>query len=192
MKSIAAIVLAAGSSRRFGAANKLLAKLQGKPVFEHVLSAIGKSNFREIKAVLNEQNDEVCYLCERLKVDWIVNSRSHLGMGSSIAVGVAGIDTGADGVMIALGDMPFIKEETYRALIAAFSDAPAGSIIAPVIDGARGHPVIFDAAYLPVLKTLNDDQGARAIIKAYPEKMILVPVDDPAIIKDVDHPDDLT
>ena len=192
MKKITAIVLAAGSSSRFGDANKLLTNLEGRPMLEHVLTAIRKSSFRDIKAVMNEQYDEICDLCERLNIDRVFNARAHLGMGSSIAAGVSAMNTGADGVMIALGDMPFIKEESYRALFDAFSTAPKGSIVAPEYEGVRGHPVIFDAAYLPILKMLNNDQGARAVIKAHREKIIIVPVDDPGVLKDVDHPGDLS
>lgn len=192
MKQLAAIVLAAGSSRRFGTSNKMLAKLDDRPVLDHVLSALGNIPLCDIKAVLNEQSDEVCDLCNDLGVDWIVNSKSQLGMGASIAAGASAIEGDADGVMITLGDMPFIKEETYHALLAAFSDAQEGSIIAPIFDGVRGHPVIFGAQHLAALKTLCADHGARDIINTNAKLVVNVPVDDPGILRDVDHQDDLS
>lgn len=190
MKQIAAIVLAAGSSRRFGSSNKLLAKLEGKPVLDHVLSAL--SNLPLCQTTTLVSDPRVGDLCHDRGINWLMMANANLGMGASLAAGASTINTIADGVMIVLGDMPFIKEETYRALLSAFSGAPKGSIVAPGFDGARGHPVIFDAAYLSILESLNDDQGAKAIIDANPEKMISVPVDDPGISKDVDHPDDLS
>jgi len=191
MKQIAAIILAAGSSRRFGKSNKLLAKLVDRPVLDHVLSAVGTLPLCDIKAVLSEQSDEICDLCNKHGIGWIVNSQAHLGMGASISAGATAIDGVADGLMITLGDMPFIKEETHHALLTAFSNAPTGSIIAPTIDGARGHPVIFSACYLPDLKNLNGDRGALKIINANSRLAIDVPVDDPGILQDIDHPGDL-
>lgn len=191
MKPISAIILAAGFSRRFGNDPKLLAKLDGKTVLGHLLSAIAPLPFCEVKVVTNKQGDAISDLCRKHGVDWIVNPNAHLGMGASIAAGVSALKTDTDGVLIALGDMPFIRGETYRALFDAFAAAPEGSIVAPIFNDRRGHPVIFDQEFVAKLKSLNDDQGARAIIKANSDMLIRVSVDDPGVVQDIDTPRDL-
>lgn len=116
----------------------------------------------------------------------VANDRATDGMGTSIAAGVAAAPD-ADGWVIALGDMPWIRPDTIGAVADAV-DAGA-SIAAPCFNGVRGHPVGFSARWRDALLALDSDVGARGLITS--AELRLLPTDDPGVIRDIDRPGDL-
>ena len=62
--------------------------------------------------------------------------------------------------------------------------------MAPSFEGRRGHPVLFGAGWLPALRALSGDEGARAILQTA-QRLTLVAVEDPGVLLDVDRPEDL-
>ena len=112
---------------------------------------------------------------------------SNEGMGRSLACGIRGA-SGADGWIVALGDMPLVRPETIRRVAAAL--AGGASIAIPVHEGRRGHPVGFAAKHGPALIGLQGDEGARRIVGADPGQVVEVDVDDPGILADVDTRED--
>lgn len=186
---IAALLLAAGSGRRFGG-NKLLAAEVGGV-------AIGVAAARHLRAGLDAGADRVLAvvrpddraLTERLTqagLEIIENPLAATGMASSLQAGVrASPDT--DAWLIALADMPWIKPSTIAEV--AEQLRAGASIAAPVHGGQRGHPVGFAAHWRAELLTLSGDQGARALLRHGAADLRLVPVDDPGILADVDHAD---
>ena len=115
--------------------------------------------------------------------------RADEGMGGTLADAVAAVPAGAAGFIIALADMPFIRPGTIAAIAQAL-DAGA-TLAAPAYRGERGHPVGLGAAYRDELLALTGDAGARAIIKRDAERITLVEVDDPGVLRDIDTPADL-
>ncbi|MDV6331617.1 nucleotidyltransferase family protein [Asticcacaulis sp. 201] len=176
MTRLAAVVLAAGLSRRFGG-NKLAADLNGKPVLRHVLDGLDTLDFAQVVVVTRTEEGP----------GTIVNPRPEDGMGASLALGVAAL-TDVDGVFIVLGDMPRIDVDLYRIMAEALADA---DIVVPVHDGQTGHPVLFRAACFDALKSLSGDVGARAIIRSGQYRVRQVPAG-PGIHDDIDTPVDLT
>jgi len=187
MKRISAIILAAGYSRRYGKENKLLASLKGKPILSHVLDSIALAPLSQRLVVVNPTGSEVASLCDSSTFDIVENIDAANGMGTSIAAGVRALER-ADGVMVALGDMPFIREHTYLNIIDAFHNNPTKTIFAPSCDGRLGHPVIFRRSHFDQLKTLSDDTGAKRIIAANKITFLSLPVSDPGVVLDIDAP----
>jgi molybdenum cofactor cytidylyltransferase len=110
-------------------------------------------------------------------------------MGTSFAAGVrAAAD--AHGWVVALADMPFLRPETIRVVAQALSDGAA--IAAPAYRGERGHPVGFARRFFDELASLRGDEGARELLKRYPNLLTLYDVDDPGVLRDIDKPSDLT
>ncbi|MGH8856128.1 MAG: nucleotidyltransferase family protein, partial [Telluria sp.] len=108
------------------------------------------------------------------------------GMGTSLVHAIRHA-LPADGWLVALGDMPFVRETTLAALRDALL---AGADIAvPVHAGQRGNPVAFGARHLDELLALGGDQGARRLLRTHP--VTEVEVDDPGILRDIDSPSDL-
>ena len=114
-------------------------------------------------------------------------SRAGEGMGATLACGVRHIEDW-DGVLVALGDMPFIETATYCKVAQALLP---DTICQPVYAGTTGHPVGFAASYFSQLASLSGDRGARFLLQQNPEAVIRLRVDDPGIVRDIDSPADL-
>lgn len=189
-RPVAAVLLAAGLSRRFGS-NKLLHLIDGRPmlrrVAENLVAALLPQD--EVVVVLGHQAEAVRAALDGLPVRCIVNENYVDGMGASIAAGVSGIGDKAAGVMIMLGDMPWIGAGQIRVLRAAFDRAAADAVVLPVHQGRRGHPVIFSRRWFPALCALRGDRGARSVLEAAGNDVIEVAMPDDGILRDLDQPD---
>jgi molybdenum cofactor cytidylyltransferase len=190
------ILLAAGRGRRFdpsGTRNKLLQPLAGA---RGELVAVASARnllavLTKVIAVVRPDDDGVAEALRALGCDVTVCHDADQGMGASLAHAVRFSVylslPAADSWLIALADMPYLKQSTIQGLADAVS---GGAVIAaPMKAGRRGNPVAFGAACLPQLLALGGDEGARGILKRHP--VTEVEVDDPGIFQDVDLPADL-
>lgn len=182
------ILLAAGRGSRFdpaGAANKLLARLPGG---EPVVAASARNLLSELPRVIAvcAEDGEVAELLRFLGCEVTICPEARGGMGVSLAHAVRA-SLPASAWLVALGDMPFVRPSTIRALCDAL--ASGAQIAAPVMQGRRGNPVGFGASHLDALLALQGDEGARRIVGAGGVKM--VDIDDPGIFTDIDRPADL-
>jgi len=163
------IVLASGRGERFiasgGTAHKLKALLAGKPVLEHTLDAVRASG-----------------------LPWHLEDAGHPGMGDSIAAAVratVGRAAGGGGWLILPGDLPLISADTLRAVAAALASSSAlTSVVVPVYQGERGHPVGFSAACGAALAALLGDKGAASVVRASAVRELVV--NDAGCVMDVD------
>jgi molybdenum cofactor cytidylyltransferase len=181
-----AILLAAGSGTRFGS-QKLLAHL---PNGERVVEASARrllSCFPRVVAVVGDAGGVRASL-EELGCEIIVNPRAAEGMGTSLACGVAHTRDAASW-LIALGDMPFLRQDTVAGIQAAGEIAT--HIVVPQYNQLRGHPVRFPAALGEDLMALNGDRGARALFEKHASRLLVWPTDDSGVLADIDTPDDL-
>ena len=106
----------------------------------------------------------------------------------SLACGVRA-SAGADGWVIALGDMPWLQPATIAQVARRLeTGAP---IAAPEYRGRRGHPVGFGAAFGPALMALRGDKGAQELLRRNRGRLHRLPCNDPGCLADIDHPSDL-
>lgn len=186
--NVVAILLAAGSAKRFGS-DKLLHALP-----HEVPIAIQAA--RHLRAVFEENvlavvRPEAMALSELLRSEGckvVACGNAAEGMGASLACGVrAAAD--AEGFVVALADMPFIRAST----IAAVRDALAAGapLAAPYFRARRGHPVGIAASFRAELEALRGDEGARRLLEAHAGELVKIPVGDPGAIRDIDTPGDL-
>jgi molybdenum cofactor cytidylyltransferase len=181
--SLAAIVLAAGSARRFGS-DKLAALFRGEPLVHHAI--------RAARAAPVERVIVVC--SERLWIDgWpgsppveVVRIVSE-ALSESLKAGVAAAGS-VDGAFVFLGDMPLIPH-TVAALLAARLDGHFA--VVPRHSGANGHPVLLSNGTFARVSGLAGDEGAGRLLKQRND-VAFVDVDDEAILLDVDRTEDLT
>lgn len=185
---IVGILLAAGASRRFGSRKLLHALAEGVPLGLRSAQTLQSALAKTI-AVVAPLERELADLYQQAGWEICVCARSHEGMGASLACGVRA-SAAADGWIIALADMPFIRPATIAAIARALQGG--APIAAPVCAGRRGHPVGFGREYYAELAALGGDEGGRAIVKRDERKLVLVPADDPGIHADIDTPEDLT
>ena len=181
--NLSAIILAAGSSKRFGK-QKLCEKLpSGNTVLGETISQVERAVSKvriitnaNIYASINDENG-------RLKVC----PEANLGMGLTLAYGIKVVQS-ANACLICLADMPFVKTTTYQTLAKSLT---ASNIVVPVFDGKQGNPVGFGKRYFKNLLMLNGDSGGRSLLQTHADAIQRIEVDDPAILYDIDTPEDL-
>ena len=184
MPIISAILLGAGESKRMGV-DKLSLPWRRKTVLEHCFETLLQSEVQEIVVVLGPRNKGVKNRFQGGKAKVVVNPYSRRGMSTSIREGLQAIHPGSAGILIALGDQPFLKTRTINALVRAF-DRRENGIIIPSFQGRMGHPVIFHKRYRKELLNLRGDVGGRTVVERHPEEVKVVPVKSEGVVKDVD------
>ena len=168
-----------------GLAKQLLA-LQGKPAVLHCLDAIAAAGIDRVVAVIDPDNEELARIVDRPGVRLAVNDRPELEMAESVRAGLKAVPESASGILICLADQPLIRAQTMRLLCQGHRENPE-KIHIPVYNGRRGHPTLFPR-YL--LGELTGSRTLRDIIRAHPESVCCLAVDDPGILLDMDTPED--
>ena len=184
MVRISAILLGAGESKRIGA-NKLFLPWGKKIVLTHCVDTLLKSTVKEVIVVLGDRTKVMESQLKGRKVKVVMNPHYRKGMSTSIRRGVRAIDPNSHGILIALGDMPFLVSRTINSLIRAFGQGK-GAIIVPSFRGRKGHPVIFHRRYKKELLQLKEDVGGRSIIERHPEEVRWVQIRSEGVLKDID------
>lgn len=168
-RTIAPVLLAAGSSSRFGGGHKLLAQLDlghgARPVIAHAAASLSEALGPPLVVIGARANDVAAALgCDAR----IVHNPDHAhGMGTSLALAARTLLDWDDppAMLLALGDMPLVDTATHRAVAIALGDAPDAAARA-VATGRPGHPIALGPAWLALMVTLTGDEGLRAALRA--------------------------
>lgn len=188
---IGAVVLAAGTSSRFGR-QKMLARLGGRPVLQHVLDVAGSCGFAAVAVVLGHEADTV-----RAAVEWrdevvVWNPRPEDGLSSSLRVGVGaldGVEPPVSAAFIFLGDQPLTRSDVVAALVARLRPDGAPLVVPRYAEGGGGNPVLVRRDAWPLVAEASGDRGLGPLIRQHPELVAEVPV--PGSNPDVDTPEEL-
>ncbi|MBI5569683.1 MAG: nucleotidyltransferase family protein [Desulfomonile tiedjei] len=187
------LILAAGLSSRMGE-QKLLLDVGGVPMLVGVVRAAMTSSLRRLVVVLGRSStdlvDALGHLSRDPRLTVTVNRNPEHGMSSSLRAGIASITPSAAGVMIVLGDQPFLTSDVIDRLIDAFRADP-GKIVVPCVMGRRSNPVIFPADLLPDLTRTRGDVGGRFVLKRNADRIVRIEMGDRYDDSDVDTPEDL-
>ena len=163
------VLLAAGKSVRFGS-NKLLADYCGRPMVCCVLEALQLLFADKICVVAGD--DSVAALAHEYGCDVICNHEPQIGQSHSIHLGVSAMKD-MDAALLVAGDQPRLTGESLCALVEAFCASPKG--LACLRDETHmGNPAVFSKAYFPQLLALSGDRGAKRILTAYQEDLLVV------------------
>ncbi|MCB9283448.1 MAG: nucleotidyltransferase family protein [Lewinellaceae bacterium] len=190
---ISAILLAAGTSSRMGNKNKLLLSWNGEPMIRHVARQLVAVPVDEILVVLGHEADKVKEALEGLPARFTTNHQFASGMTSSIQAGVAALSPQSEAFFVCLGDMPLLTSAHYAALIRFFEERKktcAAPIVRPVNGDRKGHPVLFDAAYVPNILDCREQEGCREVIRNNQGRFFAFQVNDEAYYRDVDGKED--
>lgn len=183
----AAIVLAAGLSRRMGRP-KLLLDLHGKPVIRHTVERVVAASLEPVLVVVGPEHGALRQALEGLAVRFVVNPAPEAGQASSVSAGIKALPVEATTALIALGDQPGLSLDVIARLRHAL-DAPGKWIAAPRYADGLGNPVLFAAAVFSELLTLSGDRGARSVVEKDPARLAIVDVAAP-MPNDLDTPED--
>jgi len=184
MRDVAAILLAAGRSRRMGAFKPLL-PFGKSTVIECCLESLGSAGIEDIIVVVGHRADDVRKQLKDLDVEFAINPDPDSEMSASIARGIELIDSKAEAVLIALVDQPAVSGEIIRQLIDEWRRNHV-RLIQPEHNGRGGHPVLIDLVYRNELLTLDSERGLRALFDAHRKEVRRVPVQAPYVARDMD------
>lgn len=186
---LAAVLLAAGQSRRFGRANKLLAPIRGVPMAARAMKLLMVLEADFSFAVVS--CEEVARLARERGIRALRNGQPERGLSGSIALGVrAAQEEGADAVLLLAADQPKLTEASLRALLAGF--CRGGGLAACLEDETHwGNPAVFSMTLAPELLGLTGDRGAKAVLKRHEEEITRVPCAFPGELADADDPQTL-
>jgi molybdenum cofactor cytidylyltransferase len=183
MKDIAAILLAAGRSRRMGAFKPLL-PFGDHTVIESCIENLRAAGIEELVVVVGHRADEVKEKLKDSRPRVALNPDPDSEMSASIACGVQQVSADAKVLLIALVDHPAVPAETIRLLI---DNWKRGSrLVQPEYGGRGGHPVVIDLAYRDELSNLDPASGLRALFETHREQVRRLPVESPYVARDMD------
>ena len=184
-RSPTGVLLAAGRGRRFGADKRWQPMADGTPMAVAAADALAAA-VDEVVVVLRPEDRALAELMRGRGCRPVFAREAVRGMGHSLAAAVAATPN-ADGWLVALADMPWIRPDSHRAVAEALrrgaSQARAWHC------GRPGHPVGFAARWGKSLRALGGDRGARDVLDV--GALVRCEVDDPGVLRDVDRPADV-
>lgn len=183
--TVAAVLLAAGKSRRMGSCKQLL-PLGGTTVIGHCLDTLVAAGISEIVVVVSPEGGLVAEAAREFPVRVVVNSAAEGDMASSVRIGRDAVSAQASGVIVALCDYPLVVSATFEHLVRQHAASP-DSIVIPTHAGRRGHPLLFPRF---VLDELTSGLILRNLTGQYRDRICHVNVDDAGILTDMDTPED--
>ena len=185
---ISALVLAAGMSTRMGCA-KLLMKLAGKPLLQHVIDNLEKSSVDKITVILGEEAGNVLKEVNFGNASIFINKHYNDGMSSSLKAGVQILGRDCNAFLVVLADQPFVESSIIDSIIDKYWET-RGLLVVPAFEGVRGNPVLLDFSLKKEVLDVSGDEGARRVIQRHQIDVIEVEVNDPSVLMDIDTPTD--
>jgi molybdenum cofactor cytidylyltransferase len=187
-RKMAAVVLAAGQSRRMGSFNKLLMPIEGVALIRRTVETVIGAQVGPVIVVTGYQADELKAQLSGLEVRFVHNPRHDEGLSTSLRVGLDAVPADCDAAIICLGDMPSVTSAHIGALARGFDPDAGRAIGLPVHAGKRGNPVLWARRFFADMKALSGDVGARHLISANESLVYEVEFEDTAVLTDLDTP----
>lgn len=189
---VAIILLAAGRSSRMAPQHKLLVQDRaGKPMVARVVDNLLAAPCRPLIVVTGHRAPEVEAALANRPVQRVAAPDWDTGLSASLRAGLAATPDDARAAIICLGDMPLVTARVIERLIAAYDPDEGRLIVAPTHNGELGNPVLWDRRFFPEMMALTGDRGARALLDTHAEHLATVPMDDDAVLRDVDTTEQL-
>ncbi len=185
------ILLAAGRSARMGRPKQLL-PWQGRPLVRHVAEVALASRLAGVVVVLRAYAGEVARALDGLNgaLGQVMCAEYARGQAASLRCGLEALPGNVRAAVVLLVDQPLVTPMLINHLIAAFEATPAAAAVVPRYQGQRGTPVLLAERLFAEVRTLEGDHGARPLLARYADAVRWLDVDDPAVVEDVDTPED--
>lgn len=182
---IAAVLMAAGASSRFGEC-KLIKKFASRPMFEYALDALPCDKLCAVAVVSGRA--EILAAAEARGFIPVLNDRPEDGPPRTIRLGMEAVGD-ADGIMFMVADQPLLRRESVAGELDFFAKN-ANSIVAMGHGARRGNPVIFPQEFFDELKALRGERGGGAVMAAHRERIMLYQLENEAELTDIDTASD--
>ena len=188
-KRVTAVVLAAGESKRMGRTKQLLPWGE-TTVLGQTLDNLAASLVHDVVVVTGYKRQAMDQIAAAHGAATVHNPEYATGeMLSSLQAAVQALPQNRSAVLVVLADQPMLAPATIDQLLVAYWQG-RGSLVAPSYDGRRGNPVLIDRAHFQELLALSPGDAPRALLRRHPSSLYQVPVEDPAVLRDLDQPED--
>jgi len=188
VKQVAAVILAAGGSTRFGQPKQLL-DWGGISLLAHVADVALAAGLSPVIIVLGCQAEAARKALGARPVQSVMNWRWAEGLSTSVQIGLASLPPETEAAIFLQCDQPLVTADLLRALVARFEETNA-PIVHPMHAGQRSTPVLFARRLFPELAAVSGDEGGRAVIARHADEVATVEVPDPDTLSDIDTPTD--
>jgi len=189
MNNTGVIILAAGSSSRFGNTKQLL-HFKGKTLLKHTIEEAAQAGAQPIVVVTGAKADEISKEIENENVEIVFNKDWEQGMASGIVIGVKTaitLNKNLEKVIIAVCDQPFVSSSVFQQLFQK-QNTSKRHIVASAYADTIGTPALFTKTYFDALMGLTGDHGAKKLFKKYGDDLATVEFPDGHI--DIDTRED--
>lgn len=186
-RQVAALILAAGRSRRMAPLNKLLVSdNKGIAMVARVVDQALASQARPVIVVTGHERDRVEEVLAGRPVIFAHAQDYAQGLSASLKAGLAALPPGIDGVMICLGDMPLVSGAMMDRILAAFDPEEGRAIVQPTFRGKQGNPMLWAREFLPAMMEVTGDVGARHLAALHAARLVEVEMPDDGVLRDFD------
>jgi molybdenum cofactor cytidylyltransferase len=184
---LAAVILSGGASSRMGSPKALL-PYQGRPFLEHLLEITTRPEIGVRRVVLGADAESIAKAIPLKANEMVINAQWEKGQLSSIQAAVRKLPAGTEGMLLCLIDHPLISSALVGELIERFHKSRK-SIVLPVYEGRRGHPVIFSASLFDELLRAPLETGARAVVWAHADDVEEVRTNEEGCVLNLNDPE---
>ena len=187
MKDVAAIVLAAGRSRRMGQFKPLL-PFGDRAVIDHCIDNLRRGGVESIVVVVGHRAADLQNHLQTANVVFAVNPDPDSEMSDSVAHGVSQIPPSTKAILITPVDHPAVPAEVVACIIERWQQG--AGLVVPTWAGRGGHPVLVDSAFRDELLGLDPARGLRGLFESHPGQVTRLSVESSFIARDMDTWDD--
>lgn len=166
--------MAAGSSVRFGAENKLFFPVEGKSLIQRSLEAIPANRLHKVCVVTGYS--EVCKIASSFGFITVINDRPEDGISRTIRLGTKELQDECSAILYMVSDQPFLKRSSISGIIDCYASNP-DYIVSAASQGKRGNPCIFPQKFFPGLMQLKGDTGGSSIIRSNSDSVLYYELD---------------
>lgn len=185
------IVLAAGKSSRMRGRNKLLLKVDGKPMIRRVVEAALSSKVDEVIVVIGYEAAKVRGVLADLPCQIVVNKAYEKGQSSSVKAGLAEVGEATRAILVLPGDMAKIDPRSINVVIEEYNRRESPIIIA-AHKGKPAHPILLSRKLFKEIEQIDEETfGLKAVVKRHEDEIRLVEAGSDRVLRDVDTPEDL-
>lgn len=186
--SIAGIILAAGRSSRMGEPKPLL-DARGKTFLERAAGALGDGGCSPLIVVLRDNNGRAAAVARSVGAEIVINPDPDTGPIGSLRLALDALPADTSACVVLPADHPLVAADTVATVISTYV-ATGAPVVVPTYEGQRGHPALFASTTFSELRRPDLPEGARSVVRAHQDAVVLVPVSDPGTLVDVNTPDD--
>jgi molybdenum cofactor cytidylyltransferase len=191
-RKVAALVLAAGRSRRMAPHNKLLiTDRTGKPMVCRVVDNVLSSNARPILIVTGHQAEQIEHALGGRPVRYVHAADYAEGLAASLKAGIAAVPPECAAALVCLGDMPLVNGRMIDRILSVYNRDEGRLIVMPTFRGKQGNPMLWDRRFFPEILEITGDSGARFLVGKHPAHVAEVEMADDAVLRDFDTTESL-